>query len=162
HDAFCPHLGAHLGHGGTVDGCEIVCPFHAWRYDGEGINTAIPYSERVNRKARLRTFPTIERNGVVLAWYHPQEEPPLWDIPEVPELNGDPDWSTVVRTSYEIDASVQEMAENAVDSAHFRYVHNTAEVPTLESYDTGFPEAVMRSSQKFRTPPGVIEGPLHA
>ncbi|MHB8671400.1 MAG: Rieske 2Fe-2S domain-containing protein, partial [Acidimicrobiales bacterium] len=30
-DAFCPHLGAHLGHGGTVDGAELVCPFHAWR-----------------------------------------------------------------------------------------------------------------------------------
>src|SRR5262249_51116945 len=35
-DAFCPHLGAHLGHGGTVDGCELVCPFHGWQYDTEG------------------------------------------------------------------------------------------------------------------------------
>ena len=29
-DPFCPHLGAHLGHGGKVEGCEIVCPFHGW------------------------------------------------------------------------------------------------------------------------------------
>ncbi len=41
---FCPHLGAHLGHGGTVDGCEIVCPFHGWQFDAEGANTDIPYS----------------------------------------------------------------------------------------------------------------------
>jgi phenylpropionate dioxygenase-like ring-hydroxylating dioxygenase large terminal subunit len=159
-DAFCPHLGAHLGHGGTVDGCEIVCPFHGWRYDAEGANTAIPYSERLNRRARLRTFPTIERNGVVLSWYHPDGAAPLWEVPEIPELDGHPDWSTVIRTSYEIDASVQEMAENAVDSAHFRFVHNTAEVPTLEEYTTGFPEAVMRSSQKFPTPRGVMEGKI--
>lgn len=66
-DAFCPHLGAHLGHGGHVEGCEIVCPFHGWKYDAEGRNTDIPYSERVNRKARLVTYPTIERT----AWSSP-------------------------------------------------------------------------------------------
>jgi 3-ketosteroid 9alpha-monooxygenase subunit A len=43
-DPFCPHLGAHLGHGGTVEGCEIVCPFHGWRFDAEGVNVDIPYS----------------------------------------------------------------------------------------------------------------------
>jgi phenylpropionate dioxygenase-like ring-hydroxylating dioxygenase large terminal subunit len=157
-DAFCPHLGAHLGHGGRVERCELVCPFHGWQFDAEGANTAIPYSERLNRKARLATYPTIERNGVVMAWFHPHDEPPLWEIPEIAEMNGDPDWSTVMRTSHEIDAAVQEMAENAVDSAHFRYVHNTATVPTLEEYTTGFPEAVMRSTQRFPTPRGVMEG----
>jgi nitrite reductase/ring-hydroxylating ferredoxin subunit len=158
HDAFCPHLGGHLGHGGTVDGCELVCPFHGWRYDGEGTNTAIPYSARVNRQARLRTYPVVERNGVVLAWYHPDGRAPLWDVAGVPELNGHPDWSTVIRTEHVIDAAVQKMAENAVDTAHFRFVHNTATVPELEEYTTGFPEAVMRSSQKFPTPRGVMQG----
>ena len=33
HDAFCPHLGAHLGYGGKVVGETIQCPFHAWRFD---------------------------------------------------------------------------------------------------------------------------------
>jgi len=158
HDAFCPHLGAHLGHGGTVEGCELVCPFHGWRYDAEGANTLIPYSERVNRKAVLRTYPALERNGMVMAWYHPDDVGPLWEIPEVPECNDDPDWSTVIRTDYTIDAAWQEMAENAVDSAHFRFVHNTATVPEIESYEQAFPESVMRSSQKFRTPRGVMEG----
>ena len=35
-DAYCPHLGAHIGIGGTVDGDQVVCPFHGWRYDGDG------------------------------------------------------------------------------------------------------------------------------
>jgi len=98
HDAFCAHLGAHLGHGGSVDGCELVCPFHGWRYDVDGVNTAIPYSDRLNRKARLRTYPVVERNGVVLAWYHPDDEAPQWEIPEVPELTGHPDWTTTARS----------------------------------------------------------------
>jgi phenylpropionate dioxygenase-like ring-hydroxylating dioxygenase large terminal subunit len=157
-DAFCPHLGAHLGHGGHVDGCELVCPFHGWQFDAEGRNTRIPYSDRVNRKATLRTYPVVERNGVVMAWFHPDESAPAWDVPALPELNGDPDWSTVIRTSYEIEAAWQEMAENAVDSAHFRFVHNTATVPEIETYEVGFPEAITKSTQKFPTPRGVMEG----
>ena len=31
-DPICPHLGAHLGHGGTVKGCEIQCPWHGSRF----------------------------------------------------------------------------------------------------------------------------------
>ena len=70
--------------GGTVDGCEIVCPFHELEYDAEGANTDIPYSERVNRKARLMTYPTIERNGVVIAWYHPDGEARCGRCPRSP------------------------------------------------------------------------------
>ena len=33
-DAYCPHLGAHLGEGGRVIGDSIRCPFHGWQYDG--------------------------------------------------------------------------------------------------------------------------------
>jgi nitrite reductase/ring-hydroxylating ferredoxin subunit len=158
-DAFCPHLGAHLGHGGTVEGCEIKCPFHGWRFDADGVNTDIPYSERTNKKGSLLTYPVLERNGISFVWYHPDPEVgPMWDVPELPEFNGDPDWSAEIRTAHTIDAPWQEMAENGVDSAHFRYVHNTAEVPEMESYETGFPGTQMRSSQKFPTPRGVMEG----
>lgn len=159
-DAFCPHLGAHLGHGGTVEGCQLVCPFHGWKFDAEGTNTDIPYSERTNRKGTLRTFPVVERNGVSMVWYHPDPSvAPMWEVPEVPEFADDPDWSTVIRTEHVIGAAWQEMAENGVDAAHFRYVHNTAEVPELEMYDTDtFPFSQMRSSQKFPTPRGVMEG----
>ena len=82
-DAFCPHLGAHLAYGGSVDGDKLTCPFHGWRFDGAGVCTNIPYSQRTNRKAKLRNYPTIVRNGFVLAWYHPNEEAPLWEIPVI-------------------------------------------------------------------------------
>lgn len=29
-DAFCPHLGADIGIGGTVRGDCVECPFHRW------------------------------------------------------------------------------------------------------------------------------------
>jgi phenylpropionate dioxygenase-like ring-hydroxylating dioxygenase large terminal subunit len=159
HDAFCPHLGAHLGHGGTVvDGC-IECPFHGWRFDGDGGNVAIPYSDRTNAKARLRGFPVVERNGVAMTWYHPDASvAPMWEVPEFPELAGDDSWTVVRTSSYEVESALQEMAENAVDTAHFRYVHNTATVPQLDSYEPSFPVSAMRSSQQFPTPRGVVDG----
>lgn len=157
-DAFCPHLGAHLGHGGKVEGCEIVCPFHGWKFDAEGCNTHIPYSDGVNRKGKVFTYPVIERNGAVFVWYHPHNEPPMWEIPYFEQYQGDGAYADVIQRKFAIEAAWQEMAENGVDSAHFRYVHNTATVPELESYEPNGPLAKMRSSQKFVTPQGVVEG----
>ena len=42
----------------------------------------------------------------------------------------------ITRALHAIDAAWQELAENGVDSAHFRYVHNTDEVPEIERYET--------------------------
>jgi phenylpropionate dioxygenase-like ring-hydroxylating dioxygenase large terminal subunit len=156
-DAFCPHLGAHLGHGGTVEGCEIRCPFHGWMFDAEGANSDIPYSERTNGRARVRTYPVLERNGFVYAWYHPQGDRPTWEVAEVTEIDGG-EFSGPKRTSHTVAAAIQEMAENAVDSAHFRYVHNTATVPEIEKYEADGHRAIMESSQKFPTPRGVVDG----
>jgi phenylpropionate dioxygenase-like ring-hydroxylating dioxygenase large terminal subunit len=156
-DAFCPHLGAHLGHGGTVEGCEIKCPFHGWAFDAEGANTDIPYSERTNARAKVRSYPVAERNGFVYAWYHPDDAQPTWEVEEVAEiLSGE--FSGPKRTSHVVQAGIQEMAENAVDSAHFRFVHNTATVPEIEKYESEGHRATMLSSQKFPTPRGVVDG----
>lgn len=161
-DAFCPHLGAHFAHGGSVDGTDLVCPFHGWRFDASGANTLIPYSDRTNKKACVRSYPTLERNGLILAWYHPEDAAPMWDIPEVPEFNDPENYAEMMTTEYVVQAPWQELAENGVDSAHFRYVHHTEEVPELESYEMDGPRSSMRSIQKFPTPRGVVDGRIDA
>ena len=159
HDAYCPHLGAHLGHGGTVDGVEIACPFHGWRFNADGRNTCIPYSIRVNAKARLRSYPLVERNGLLMAWYHPHDQRPAWDVPGVAELApSNNEFAPPVERFFEIATAWQEMAENGVDGAHFRYVHGTADVPVLERYETDGHTSRMRSKQFFVTPRGTVEG----
>jgi phenylpropionate dioxygenase-like ring-hydroxylating dioxygenase large terminal subunit len=161
-DAFCPHLGAHLGHGGKVLGCEIACPFHGWRFDADGTNTLIPYSTRTNTRETLHTYPIIERNGIVMAWYHPDNMPPEWEIPEFEPFNSPEGFTEMQRRIYDVNAPWQELAENGVDAAHFRYVHNTEVVPELESYETDGPVALMRSIQKFPTPRGVVDGRIES
>jgi 3-ketosteroid 9alpha-monooxygenase subunit A len=156
-DAFCPHLGAHLAYGGTVDGDLLTCPFHGWKFDGDGACSNIPYSQRTNRKAKVRTYPVVERNGFVLAWYHPYEEDPKWEIPVISEI-GDPAWSDFYASSYVIRTIPQEMSENGADPAHFQFVHGTDTVAEMEEYNTDGPCSSMLSKQSYVTPRGVTEG----
>ena len=130
-DAHCPHLGAHLAVGGRVeDGC-IRCPFHGWRFDGAtGHCVEIPYGDvtRIPPKAHARSYPILERNHMIWAWYHATDGEPFYDVPEVPEFH-DEDWLPVVVRDFEIRVSAQDMAENNVDFSHFRYVHGSEAIP---------------------------------
>ncbi len=156
-DAYCPHLGAHLGHGGRVEGCEIVCPFHGWHFDGQGRNTLVPYDGTRNAAAKIHAYPTIDRNGLVLAWYHPRDEPPLWEIPEIAQV-ADDGWSEPVRASWVVRAPWQEMAENGADFIHLRTLHGSAEIPELEAYELDGYESRLRAKVEFVTPRGPQPG----
>ena len=157
-DAFCPHLGAHLGHGGRVTGTELECPFHGWRFDGDGRNTCIPYSSRTNARARIRSYPVVElADHFVMMWFHPHGAPPAWEVSLPPEAHSEQftDWRTV---ELAVAAGQQELAENTVDGPHFRYVHDTEIVPEIESYETDGFVARTRTIQRFPTPRGVVDG----
>src|SRR5215510_13488200 len=131
-DAFCPHLGAHLGYGGKVEGGCIRCPFHAWKFDGSGACTEIPYANKIPPKAKLRTWSVREVAGLIMVWHHAAGDAPGWDLPEVPEY-GDAEWTDYERRRWKIKTRNQEMAENAVDSAHFKYVHGTSNMPSSQA-----------------------------
>ena len=138
-DAYCPHLGAHLGNGGTVDGDGIRCPFHAWKFDKGGRCTDIPYATELPPRARrgpvTHGYPVEEQSGVVWAWYHPENVEPMFGVVNYPEFT-DPDWSEPVRRQWRFASNPQEIAENGVDKAHFKYVHQMDAVPEGETvYD---------------------------
>lgn len=156
-DAYCPHLGAHLGVGGKVTGGNcIACPFHGWEFAADGSCASVPYSEKGNRKARIRSYPVVERNGIVFAWYHPAGEPPSFEVPLVPEVDDD-DFTDYVTRRWVINAPIQEMGENAADPAHFRYVHGTDIVPEVDSYEIDGPIWRIFTTQRFPTPRGVVD-----
>jgi len=138
-DAYCPHLGAHVGVGGKVEGDCVRCPFHGWSFDGSsGACTEIPYGpgERIPAKARLRPYPTIERGGAIWAWHHLTEGDPLFELPVVPEMD-DEAWTEPLLREFWISTSCQEMAENNHDFAHFQYVHGTESIPDGEEIIDG-------------------------
>ena len=158
-DAHCPHLGAHLGYGGKVEGDGVRCPFHGWRYDGTGACVEVPYAKRIPPKARLRAWDTVERNGLVFAWRHADGKPPAWEIPEVPELHDDA-WTPPERREWVIRSCSQEMAENTVDPAHFRWVHGTNTVPETEKAEIRGHVLHVVSHNRVATPRGEQPGRL--
>lgn len=122
-DGYCPHLGAHLAHGGKVKGNALICPFHNWTWDGStGSCLDVPYSEQIPPRARTRTYPTREQNGYVMFWFHSEQAPPTFDIDVIPET-ADPSYRLYKRVDWQIRSHIQEVYENVVDVAHFRSLH---------------------------------------
>ena len=135
-DPYCPHLGAHIGHGGKVVGENIRCPFHHWQYDTEGWCKEIPYGKIAppitKKQAILRTLPIVEKYGMIWAWYHPKCEPPTWELPYIPELEDEEGWTGSRRGSWTASTAIQEIAENGVDFAHLKVLHGAEQIPPAE------------------------------
>ena len=128
HDAYCPHLGAHLGHGGTVAGESIRCPFHGFRFGTDGNCVEIPYCDEIPERTRLRTWPVCEVNGCVMVWYHPEEAAPGWPVPVIEEFQSDT-WTEPRLWEFTAPTHVHNLAENTCDPQHFHYVHQQPETP---------------------------------
>ncbi len=82
-NAYCEHLGAHLGFGGSVVGEVLQCPFHGWQWNQQGRNVCIPpYEDRPpNRGRRITTYPVVERNSSVYIWHDIDGREPFFDAP---------------------------------------------------------------------------------
>ncbi len=122
-DAYCPHLGAHLGVGGRVCGDGIACPFHGWRFEGGGKLAEVPGLDRKPR-ASVHAWPVCECNGRIFIWHHADDLPPSYEVigyrPN--ELN----WTPWRSNSYRVRVHVQDLTENIIDRSHFSAVHDMA------------------------------------
>lgn len=127
-DAYCPHLGAHLGVGGTLAQGHITCPFHGWEFDSRGACTHIGYSDHIPSRGRLHAYPALEWAGLVLVYFAEDNSPPQWH-PDLPRFE-DREWLIFSRRSWRVRVHVQEIGENGLDMAHFRYVHSV-DIPEL-------------------------------
>ena len=126
-EAYCPHLGAHFGHGGKVVGDCVQCPFHHFEFDVAGTCTKTGYGTKPPPTARARVYPTRERNGVVLAYYDAHGAPPDWEIPTL-DRHG---WLPFEWAEWELHSHPQETSENSVDLGHFTATHGYTNVEML-------------------------------
>ena len=134
-DAYCPHLGAHVGHGGTVVGETIRCPFHGFRYDAGGRCVATEYGRAAPRSALMGTWPVREVGGVIVVWAGAPETGPTWEVPSL-DMRG---WSPWKVTRYAVSGHPQETTENSVDLGHFSVVHGYRDVGQTRPLDTDGP-----------------------
>ena len=123
-DAYCPHLGAHLGHGGCVKGDRLVCPFHGWSFEGKsGKCVDVPFASKIPPRAQMRSWPVREQDGVILVYHHAEQLPPAWDIPSIHT----DEWSDGQYFKWQLRSCPQEILENSVDTSHLPTVHQSIE-----------------------------------
>jgi len=139
-DAYCGHLGAHLGYGGRVVDEVIQCPFHGWQWNREGRNVCIPYQDRPNRGRRIHSYPVVERNESVYIWHDVEGRDPYFDVPDVfagfHDGSSAADYYPQVRLyRAQLELHPQYVLENGVDFAHFKFVHQTPIVPVFTRHD---------------------------
>jgi len=127
-DAHCPHMGAHLGYGGSVEEEGLRCPFHQWRFDTAGHCDDVPYGTGRVPEVRVHCWPTHETSGLILVHYSEHGRPPTWSMPDLPEWE-QPGWVGYTSVGWRIRMHVQEVAENVPDTAHFLYVHTVEPMP---------------------------------
>ena len=145
HSDVCIHRGGSLAGGWVVDDC-VVCPYHGWEYDRTGACRKIPANREglpVPKKARVDSYPVVERYGYVFVFLGdlpPEERPP---VPELPLLDNAP-WARaannrIITGEFAWNANYERVLENGVDAAHAPFVHSTSfgnpDKPVIEDFD---------------------------
>jgi len=123
---LCVHRGGPLSEGWLTDDKDsIVCPYHGWQYGGDGQCTKIPAQPQRNipSKARVDSYPVVEKYGYVWTFLGdlPEEERP--PIPDIPELE-DPQFKRV-EGSYYWKVNYERALENGMDGSHAAFVHGS-------------------------------------
>ncbi len=118
---LCLHRGSELTQG-RLDGDELVCAYHGWRYGPDGRCTRIPAqpaSRRISPTIRLLTYPVQERYGLV--WTCLSGEPRR-GLPDFPEAE-DPGYRWLSLPPLDWNTSAARQVDNFLDVSHFPFVH---------------------------------------
>ena len=121
----CCHRGGSLGDGLVADSC-VQCPYHGWRFNGEGQCVRVP-SIGMNAKppgrARVDSYPVMERYGLVFCFLgdlDESERPPILEVKEW----GQEGWASTCQV-LEWKFNYKRSIENGIDPGHNEFVHPT-------------------------------------
>ncbi|MCX4240561.1 Rieske 2Fe-2S domain-containing protein [Paraliomyxa miuraensis] len=149
-DAHCPHLGAHLGYGGTVLGESLRCPFHHFRFDTAGRCVEVASCDRIPPTAKASPWPVAEHNGAIMAWFHPEGHAPSHEARVLP----DEGWTNDRSIRWTLRSHPQEIGENTVDTAHMKPVHETGQSRVL--WGPRLEGPYMRIGLRFVAPGSIV------
>jgi phthalate 4,5-dioxygenase len=119
-DRHCPHRGADLAFGRREDG-GLRCAFHGWLFDvaGRCLETpAEPEGSPLASRVRQKSYPVIERGGIVFAYLGPGAPPAL------PEFDCfiAPDTHCFAFKGL-VECNWLQALEVGIDPAHASYLH---------------------------------------
>ena len=142
----CVHRGAALANG-WVEGDCIVCPYHGWHYQPDGICVKIPSllpNVRIPDRAKMTTYRVHEKYAWIWIFFGSSELADPLTIPHSPQFQ-DPQLRSI-QGEFHCNANYERVLENGLDFAHAPFVHGGAfgnpdapevENLTLDNYPGG-------------------------
>ncbi len=118
-------------HTGWVEGDEVRCMYHGWRYDGSGRCTEMPAERHVEPGAvKIEGYPAREYAGLIFA-YLGESPVPSFDLVRNPSLENP---ACDVSPHEEVwDCNWVQQIENSLDSTHLSFVHQWPSATRLGS-----------------------------
>jgi len=120
-DEFCAHRGVSLWFGRNEE-CGIRCAYHGWKFNVKGECLDVPSEPEESgfrKKIKLKSYPLVERGGILWTYMGPPEQqPPLpeWEFIMVPR--GQSYTSKRLQENNWLQA-----LEGGIDSAHVSFLH---------------------------------------
>jgi phenylpropionate dioxygenase-like ring-hydroxylating dioxygenase large terminal subunit len=142
----CCHRAAPL-HMGTVVEEGIQCGYHGLVIDGSGRCVHIPGQKLIPQDARVRSYPTVEKDQMLWVWMGDPAKADATKIADYPYHNDPGKWPNK-HDVYPIKANYMLMVDNLMDLTHLGYLH----AKTVGGNPAAHVEAEMRT---VRTPTGV-------
>ena len=175
----CPHRLAPLSEGRVDEKTgNLMCSYHGWQFDAQGICTYIPQAENPEIVARNQknfctvTFPVRQQNDLLWVWPDAEsaEQAGTTPLPLSPQVDASKGfvWDSFVR---DLEYDWQTLVENVADPSHVPFAHHKVQgireqaVPILmniEKAAVNLIEAVIERSSGRTTitfePPCRLEG----
>jgi vanillate O-demethylase monooxygenase subunit len=116
----CVHRAYPLSRG-TLDGDEIVCGYHGFKFAPGGACTWVPGQATVPKSARVRAYPVVESGPFVWIW---MGDPASADPATIPDhrFAVDPAWP-IVKDMRTLKARYALLIDNLMDLSHETFIH---------------------------------------
>lgn len=120
----CPHRKLPLSMG-RLQGDTIECGYHGLTFDCSGQCVRAPGVSHIPKAAVVRSYPAVERYGLVWVW---MGDPALADASRIMEVAhwGDPAWGVNRGDAMTVQCNYLYVTDNLLDPSHVSWVHQTS------------------------------------
>ena len=120
---LCPHRHYPLENG-TLVGDAIQCKYHGFTLDRHGSCIKVPAQRNTPKSFRQRTYPVLERGGLVWIWMGDAAKADEAKLPDLARAGiGQAGWKLVPNGMTPIQARGQLIIDNVMDLSHVGYLH---------------------------------------
>jgi phenylpropionate dioxygenase-like ring-hydroxylating dioxygenase large terminal subunit len=120
-DDRCPHRFAPLSLGQRV-GDNVHCGYHGLGFNANGECIHNPFSDRIPRDSKVRTYPVVERDNVAWIWLSDPSLASSTDMPDFSFMSQTPA-NFQMRGYTLMSANFEYGTDNLMDLSHIEFVH---------------------------------------